>query len=328
MKAPEVLQLLSDKCRRMHLSYATEKSYAGWARSYIRALPKFPNVWASEKKAEAFLTGLAKREVAAATQNQALNALAFLYKEVLGTPLGTVDALRVKRPATVREALNVEETRALLGAMEDWGGYPTRLVVRLLYGCGLRVSEPLELRIKDVDLDGARLIIRSAKGNKDRIVPLPQCVLGEMEAQLRVARSVLKGDAAAGLPVALPTLLAAKYPKAAFQEQWAWVFPAHVPSMHPRTGEHIRWRMHEVNAQRAVRAAAAKAGLAVRVTPHVLRHSYATHAHASGAPARDLQEVLGHGKLETTMRYLRPSFGVQSPLDRLGADPLDALAAG
>jgi len=160
-------------------------------------------------------------------------------------------------------------------------------------------------------------VIRSAKGNKDRIVPLPQCVLGEMEAQLRVARAVLKRDAAAGLPVAMPTELARKYPKAPFQEPWAWVFPAQGPATHPRTGQRVRFRMHEINAQRAVRAAAAKAGIATRVTPHVLRHSYATHAHASGAPARDLQEVLGHGKLETTMRYLRPSFGIRSPLDAL-----------
>lgn len=318
MKAAEVLKNLSDTCRLKHLSYATEKSYAGWAQSYIRALPKFQKSWTSERKAEAFLTGLALRDVAAATQNQALNALAFLYKEVLGTPLGTVDALRVRRPATVRTALNVEETRALLGAMEDAGGYPARLVVRLLYGCGLRVSEPLELRIKDVDLGGARIIIRSAKGNKDRIVPLPQCLLGELEAQLRVARAVCRADVAASLPVALPTALARKYPHYPFQEAWAWLFPSHAPGAHPRTGLRVRTRMHEVNIQRAVRAAAARAGIAAKVTPHVLRHTYATHAHANGAPARDLQEILGHGKLETTMRYLRPAFGVQSPLDVLG----------
>ncbi len=123
----------------MHLSYATEKSYAGRAQSYIRALPKYPKEWTSKKTAEAFLTELAKRDVAATTQNQALNAIAFLYKDVLGTPLGTVDALRVRRPAMVREALSIEDTRALLGAMEDVGGYPTRLIVRLLYGCGLRM---------------------------------------------------------------------------------------------------------------------------------------------------------------------------------------------
>ena len=152
----------------MHLSYATEKSYAGWAQSYIRALPKYPKEGRSKKTAEAFLTELAKRDVAAATQNQALNAIALLYKDVLGMPLGTVDALRVRRPATVREALSIEDTRALFGAMEDVGGYPTRLIVRLLYACGLRVSEPLELRIKDVDLAGARLTIRGNRAQESK----------------------------------------------------------------------------------------------------------------------------------------------------------------
>ena len=117
----------------------------------------------------------------------------------------------------------------------------------------------------------------------------------------------------------MPTLLGAKYHKAAFQEQWAWVFPAHAPTTHPRTGQRVRWRLHEITIQRAVRAAAAKAGIAVRVTPHVLRHSYATHAHANGAPLRDRQEVLGHGKLKTTMRYLKPGFGIQSPLDAMAS---------
>ena len=301
----------------MHLSYATEKSYSHWAQSYIRALSKYPKAWSSEKKAEAFLTGLAMRDVAAATQNQALNAVAFLYREVHGTPLGTVDALRVKRPATVREALSIGDTRGLLGALPSVADATACLVVRLLYGCGLRVSEPLELRMKDVDLGGARLIIRSAKGNRDRFVPLPQCVLGEMEAQMRVARAVWKGDVEARLPIALPTALAVKYPKAPFAEQWAWVFPGHEATRHPRTGLRVRWRLHEAGIQRVVRSAAAKAGIASRVTPHVLRHSYATHAHATGAPARDLQEILGHRKLETTMLYLRPAFGVRSPLDAL-----------
>ena len=162
------------------------------------------------------------------------------------------------------------------------------------------------------------IIVRQAKGNKDRIVGLPDCLRGELDAQLRVARAVCAGDAAAGLPVALPTLIGTKYPKARFEAEWAWVFPTEKPILHPRTGEKVRWRMHEVNVQRAVRRAAEKAGLEVKVTPHVLRHTYATHAHGAGAAARDLQAVLGHGKLETTMRYLeaRPS-GVRSPLDAL-----------
>ena len=316
MKEAEVLSRLSDICRRKHLSLATEKSYLAWSRSYIRGLGGMPAGWSSERKTESFLTALARREVAAATQNQALNAVAFLYREVLETPLGTVDALRVRRPETVRTALSVEEVRALLGAMEDRGAYPTRLVVRLLYGCGLRVSEPLELRIKDVEMDHGRLVIRSAKGNKDRVVPLPVALREEMEAQLRVARAVAAGDKAAKLPVALPSALAAKYPNARFQPAWAWVFPAQAPMKHPRTGATVRWRMDEVNVQRAVRAAGEKAGLAARVTPHVLRHSYATHVHRAGAAARDVQEVLGHVKLETTMRYLAADVAkVRSPLD-------------
>jgi integron integrase len=318
MNTTEVIKKLSDFCRLKHLSYATEKSYSGWVQSYIRALGKMPAEWPSEQKAAAFLTQLARAGVAAATQSQALNAIIFLYRHVLGTALGDVEALRVRRPPTVRTALPVEEVRALLGAVEDVGGYPTRLVVRLLYGCGLRVSEPLELRIKDVDVAARRLVLRAAKGNKDRVVPLPECLRGEMEAQLRVARMVARADAEAKLPVAMPGLLAAKYPKAKFDSEWAWVFPMDKPVAHPRTGERVRWRMHEVNVQRAVRRAAQKAGIAARVTPHVLRHCYATHAHATGAAARDLQAVLGHTNLETTMRYLEAQPArVMSPLDRL-----------
>ncbi len=318
MNAAKVLQKISDICRLRHLSYATEKSYSGWARSYITTLASLPAGLTSEEKVGEFLTRIARKGVAAATQSQALNALVFLYGQVLAAPLGGVEALRVRRPPTVRTALSVEETRALLGAVEDVGGYPTRLVVHLLYGCGLRVSEPLELRVKDVDVAEGRLVIREAKGNKDRLVALPDCLRPEMTAQLRVARAVAKGDAAVGLPVGMPGLLAAKYPKARFDTGWAWLFPMERPSAHPRTGERVRWRMHEINVQRAVRRGAEKAALSVKVTPHVLRHTYATHAHGAGAAARDLQAVLGHTKLETTMRYLEAQPArVVSPLDRL-----------
>ncbi len=302
----------------MHLSYATEKSYIGWVRSYITLLSELPGELSSEEKVSAFLTREAKRGVAAATQSQALNAVVFLYGKVLGLPLAEVAALRVRRPPSVRTALSLEETRALLGAMEDVGGYPTRLVVQLLYGCGLRVSEPLELRIKDVDLGAGHIVVRAAKGNKDRIVSLPESLRGAMEGQLRVARAVWKGDVEAGLPVALPGLIGVKNPRARFDAGWAWVFPTDKATAHPRTGEQVRWRMNEVNVQRAVRRTADKAGLSVKVTPHVLRHTFATHAHGAGAAARDLQAVLGHTKLETTMGYLdaQPTR-VVSPLDRL-----------
>ena len=189
------LNALTRRGRRMHLSYATEKSYAGRAQSYIRALPKYPKEWTSKKTAEAFLTELAKRDVAATTQNQALNAIAFLYKDVLGTPLGTVDALRVRRPATVREALSVDEVRALLSAMPEVADATACLVVRLLYGCGLRVSEPLELRIKDVDLDVARLTIRGNRAQEsktDKLTGSRPCssATGSRAARLRWSRLV------------------------------------------------------------------------------------------------------------------------------------------
>jgi integron integrase len=320
MNISQAVEKLTDAMRLRHLARSTEECYQFWLQSFMRWLASHKIKGTSAQKVEAFLTMQARRGVAASTQNQALNALLFFYEKVLGTPLEAIDAARVRRPATVRTALSVEETRALLAAMEDHAGYPTRLVAHLLYGAGLRVSEPLELRIKDVDVVARRLVIRGAKGGKDRAVELPRTLVEAVEAQLRVARAVWRGDAAAGLPVAMPGLLARKSPRLALTEAWAWVFPAHRPMKHPRTGEAVRWRMHEVNVQRAVRAAAAKAGLAGKVTPHVLRHCYATHAHEAGAPARNLQEAMGHTQLETTMRYLSPSEnGVRSPLDALAA---------
>ena len=319
MTDSQALDKLTDAVRLRHFSLATEKSYRLWLRSYMAAVRGYPPGWAAERKVERFLTTEARRGVAASTQNQALNALLFFYEVVLGTPLGAIAAARARRPERVRAALSVPETRALLGALEDAGGHPTRFVAWLLYGAGLRVTEPLELRLKDVDVAGRRLVIRGAKGAKDRVVELPQALVEGMAGQVRVARAVWRGDAAAGVPVWMPGLLARKSPKLALSEGWAWVFPAQAPGPHPRTGERVRWRMHEVNVQRAVRVAAGKVGLTGKVTPHVLRHCYATHAHQAGAAARDLQEVLGHAQLETTMRYLTPSgAGVRSPLDGMG----------
>jgi site-specific recombinase XerD len=270
MNISEALEKLTDAIRLRHLAASTEECYRGWLQSYMQWLASRKIKGTSERKVEAFLTMQARRGVAASTQNQAFNALLFFYKCVLGTPLEAIDAARVRRPERVRTALSVEETRALLGAVEDVGGYPTRLVARLLYGAGLRVTEPLELRLKDVYLGVRQLTIRGAKGGKDRIVSLPECMVAEVEAQMRVARAVWRGDAAAGLPVSLPGLLGRKSQRLGLTEAWAWIFPAHEPIAHPRTGERVRWRMHEVNVQRAVRAAAAKVGLGGKATPHVL----------------------------------------------------------
>ena len=316
MTVSESLEKLKDAVRVRHFSHATEKSYALWLRSYMAAVPGYPPEWTPEKKIERFLTEEARRGVSASTQNQAMNALLFFYKAVLKAPLGEFEGVRARRPVHVRRALSPGETRALLAEVGDVGGYPARLVALLLYGAGLRVTEPLGLRIKDVDLAARRLFIRGAKGAKDRVVELPLALAEAMGAQLHAARAVWRADVAAGLPVAMPGLLAKKSTRLARTEAWAWVFPAQQPMKHPRTGERVRWRMHEVNVQRAVRAAAQKVGLAGRVTPHILRHCYATHAHESGAPVRNLQEAMGHSQIETTMRYLAPTAtGVRSPLD-------------
>ena len=318
MNISQSLEKLTDALRLRHMALSTEEAYRFWLQSYMQWLHSRRSDGSSEQKVEAFLTLQARRGVSASTQNQALNALAFFYKHVLEAPLGEIEAVRVRRPERVRTALSVEETRALLGAVEDVGGYPTRLVVRLLYGAGLRVSEPLELRLKDVDVAGRQLVVRGGKGGKDRLVMLPDCLVPEMEGQLRVARAVWRGDVAAGVPVALPGLLARKARRTGLAEGWAWVFPGHAPIAHPRTKETVRWRMHEVSVQRCVRAAAVKVGLGGKATPHVLRHCFATHAHRAGAAARDLQVVLGHAQLETTMRYLTAEPGrVRSPLEAL-----------
>lgn len=303
--------------RLRHFALKTEKAYCFWLQSYMTSVRKYPASWTSAQKVQRFLTDEAHRGVAASTQNQALNALVFFYESVLEAPLGTIEAARARRPPTVRTALSSDETLRLLEAVEDVAGYPTRLVCWLIYGCGLRVTEPLELRLKDIDMPECRGVVRGAKGGKDRIINLPVTLMDGISAQVRLARAVWRADTAAEIPVSLPGLLARKSPRLAFTEAWAWLFPAHAPSANPRSGRKERWRMHEVNVQRAVRAAAARVGLTGRVTPHSLRHSYATHAHRDGASARDVQEALGHAHLETTMRYLTPAPRVASPADRL-----------
>jgi integron integrase len=318
MTDSEALEKMRDAVRLRHFALATEKSYLMWLRSYMKAVRRYREDWKPEKKIERFLTEEARRGVSASTQNQAFNALTFFYKDVLKVEIGWIEAARATRPEYVRKAISLEETRVMLASLENVCGYPTRLIALLLYGAGLRVTEPLELRIKDVDLKARGLVIRGSKGGKDRVVGLPELLAEPMEAQLRVARAVWRADAAAGLPVSMPGLLARKSPRLALTMAWAWVFPAHSPMKHPRTGERVRWRMHEVNVQRAVRAAAAGAGLAGKVTPHILRHCYATHAHAAGTAVRNLQEAMGHTQIETTMRYLTPTpGGVKSPLDAM-----------
>lgn len=291
--------------RLQHKSINTEKAYIHWISSYIEWLKKHGKKQVdSRARMEAFLTSLAHRQVSASTQNQAFNALLYLYEQVRGEKIGNVRALRSKRPTHKRTALSQEDTLRLLGVVRNRGGYRTHLVARLLYACGLRVSEPLNLRIKDLQLSQRRLVIRGAKGGKDRVVSVPRVLVAELKAQLEDAKKVWKADQHAKMPVEIPCQLGKKYPGAAFSWQWAWLFPSHAPCRHPRTGKMVRYRMHESNVQRAVKDASRTVGLEYLATPHVLRHCYATHVLNQGANIRDLQDALGHANIETTMGYV------------------------
>ena len=237
---------MREVCALRHLSINTEKSYIHWLGRYGFFLkdPKL-TLLTAEKKMEAFLTRLAFTGVAASTQNQAFNAILFFYRSVLKKELGPVDSLRAKRPATIRQCPTPAEVHQLLATVSDIYRYPTRLIVHILYGCGLRVSEPLNLRIKDVDLREDRLYVYQAKGNKGRVVPFPKCLRDPIERQMALAKVLAAEDHARGIPVALPGLLAKKYPSAARSERWAWLFPSHTTCYHPRTRTEVRWRCHE-----------------------------------------------------------------------------------
>lgn len=314
MNIREAEDKLRGVIRRRHLAYATEESYVQWLKRFARFVRERSPEGTPAQKMERFLTQLARQNCSASSQNQAFNALLFFYRETLGVDVGKVDALRAKGPQYVRTAPTVDEVRALLAAIRDTAGYPTRLIVRMIYGMGLRVSEPLNVRLKDLNLADSRLILRGAKGGKDRVVALPCQLFAELKAQVAFARGVWEKDAAARLPVPLPGLLAKKYPQWAFAAGWAWLFPAHHPCRDPRSGQLVRYRCLEVNVQRCVKHAARPLGL--QITPHHLRHAYATHSLNRGVNVKALQAAMGHSNVETTIGYCHAdACSVPSPLE-------------
>jgi len=314
MNLKTAIEKTRDVIRRKHLSLSTEENYLQWLVRFSRFVSECFKEGSPEVKMEAFLTQLARQDVSASTQNQAFCALLFFYREVMKVTVGKVDSLRAKKPVHLRYAPEDDEVRKLLAGLKDLGGYPTALIVKLLYGCGLRVSEPLNLRVKDVLLSESKLVIRGAKGGKDRFVSLPCSLMNELRAQLDFARALAEKDRLDQVPVALPGLLATKYPHWQFSPKWAFLFPARMPCRHPRSGVTVRWRCHEANVQRCVRAAARPLGL--DITPHHLRHAYATHCLNGGQNPRAIQQAMGHSQLETTMGYLHAeALSVKSPLD-------------
>jgi integron integrase len=316
MNPSQAMALARDVIRRQHKAISTEEVYLHWLGRYMKSLRHIPQTLSSEQKVERFLSDLALQNVSASTQNQAFNALLFFYRDVLKVELKGINALRAKRPVHLRHAPTVDETRQLIATVRDVGGYPVNLIVRLLYGCGLRVTEPLNLRIKDVDIANGTLFIRGAKGGKDRVVALPCSLADEIRGQIDYARSVWSRDGTAKIPLEIPNQLARKYPEVEFAWPWAWLFPQRYPCKHPRTGKWVRYRMHEANVQQGVKEARRKLG--IMVLPHELRHAYATHSLNRGVNIKALSEAMGHAQIETTSGYCHAeALSVPSPLEAI-----------
>ena len=338
---PRLLARVRAAARVRHYSPRTEQAYVWWVRRFVAHHGGCHPEALGAPAVEAFLTHLATaRRVSASTQNQALAALLFLYGPVLRTPLPRLgDVARAQRPRRLPTVLTRAEVHAVLAALGapdrartaaagsptepvigPASGPPYALVGTLLYGAGLRLMEALQLRVKDVDLGRGELLVRDGKGGKDRVTVLPGVATVPLTAHLVRVRALHGHDVArGGGRVALPGALARKLLEAAASWGWQWVFPATSRYRDPATGARVRHHLHESAVQRAVRDAAARAGLAKRVTCHTFRHSFATHLLEAGYDIRTVQELLGHTDVRTTMIYThvlnRGGRGVVSPAD-------------
>lgn len=310
---------LKNAIRLKHFSLRTEESYVGWYRRFVLWHGKRHPAEMGAAEVEAFLTHLAvNRGLAAVSQNQALNALVFLYKQVLGIELEGINAKRAKHTKRMPVVLTQEEAGELLKGVRGDAG----LVCKLLYGCGLRVAEALALRVKDVDLRGGMLTVRSGKGDKDRVITLPKTLQQPLSEHRARIEQIHRQDRAEGLPgVALPHAFEVKHPAAAESWEWFWMFPAPSPSLDPRSGIHRRHHLHDINISRELARASKMAAITKRVTAHSLRHSFATHLILRGVDIRSIQELLGHVDVRTTEIYTQLAKAMRgeitSPLDDL-----------
>lgn len=318
-EAPRLLDRVRLRIRRLGLAIRTEEAYVGWIRRFILACDKRHPETMGAREVEWFLSRLASEgKVSASTQNQALAALLFLYREVLGVDLPWMhDIRRAKRPERLPVVLTRDEVARVLGQMEGmcW------LMASLLYGSGLRLMECLRLRVQDVDLARREITVRHGKGGKDRRTMLPAACVGALQRQLDVARETHRRDLGEGFGETwLPDALARKYPKAGREWVWQYVFPARERSVDPRGGAVRRHHVDEKVLQRAVARAVRAVDLQKRATCHTLRHSFATHLIEAGSDIRTVQELLGHADVSTTQVYThvlqRGGLGVLSPLDR------------
>lgn len=306
-----------------HFSRRTEASYLAWIRRFVRHFGgRHPSLM-GEEEVTAFLSHLAlERKVAASTQNQALAALLFLYRDVLGCELPWLDGLvRARRPKRLPVVLSRREVAAVLAGMEG----PPGLIASLLYGAGLRLLEACRLRAQDVDFDHHQLVIRAGKGDKDRATMIPSSLEDELRAHLERVRPIHEQEIGEGGAVEVPAAFARKDPRAGQRWSWFWVFPATRSYFDKQTGERRRHHLHETVVQRALKRSVRHAGLAKRASCHSLRHSFATHLLEDGYDIRTVQRLLGHKSVETTMIYThvlnKGPAAVRSPIDRLDARP-------
>ncbi|MBK1715734.1 integron integrase [Rubrivivax gelatinosus] len=318
-----LLDQLRDALRTCHYSLRTEQAYVHWTKAFIRFHGlRHPATMAGPEVA-AFLCHLAAdRGLSVSSHRQALSALLFLYGKVLGQSLPWMN--EIGRPVPKRRlpvVLAPDEVAAVLGRLDG----THRLLAELLYGTGLRITEALQLRVKDIDFAQRAIVVRAGKGGKDRVVMLPATLETPLRGQLRSVHAVWAGDAAAGRAgVALPDALERKYQRAGSSWAWFWVFPQASHSVDPRSGVVRRHHLYPGTFQRAFGRALRAAGIAKPATPHTLRHSFATHLLQSGSDIRTVQELLGHADVSTTMIYTHVlrlgGFAVRSPLDRLAGD--------
>jgi integron integrase len=314
----KVLDQVRDRIRLKHYSIRTEKSYLSWIKRYILFYDKRHPKEMGEKEIEAFLTHLAvDLNVASSTQNQAFNALLFLYKQVLNIELDDkIKVVRAKKPQRVPTVMAKNEVAKVIAAMEGI----QKLMAMLLYGSGLRLMECLRLRVKDVDFEMNQIVVRNGKGAKDRITVLAENVKPGLKAHLEKVKMLHKEDMAKGHgKVYLPNALERKYKRANRQWGWQYVFPSKSLSKDPRTGITRRHHIHETTFHKAVKRAVRLAAITKRASPHTFRHSFATHLLEDGYDIRTVQELLGHKNINTTMIYThvlkKGGKAVRSPLD-------------
>lgn len=313
-----LMDRVRDRIRIKHYSKSTESTYVHWILQYIHFHDKRHPAQMGKPEIEAFLSHLAQnRRLSSSSQNQAFNAILFLYREVLGIqPPDDINALRARRSQRIPVVLSVGEVQRVIAMTTG----TVRLMVELLYGSGLRLNECLALRVKDVDLERKSLQVMDGKGCKDRLTMLPVTVIPRLHEHIAKVKFLHEQDLAAGHGrVVLPFALNRKYPAASRELRWQFLFPQKNLFTNPTTGERGRWHIDDSILQKAVREAAMKTDIHKRVTPHCFRHSFATHLLEAGYNIRAVQEVLGHKSVETTMIYThvmsKGNLAVRSPLD-------------